>query len=231
MTEPRGNKRGCPSCAHLSFCVLSAASPEVLHRAPLFMKQLSFDPGETIFHGETLTPSWVILCQGKAKLVLRTRDGRQLLLWYCRPGDLLVDTTRRMVPCAALAVTLARVALLPGDGVARLMLAYPEVLAEVNRRLVLEKVRLLRRLADLAYGSTRGRLVRVLLELREEHGVAEEGRVRIDLPFSLSDLAAMIGASRQATSKELRVLCQRGLLQVQWPWIFLADEPSLCQFQ
>ncbi len=56
---------------------------------------------------------------------------------------------------------------------------------------------------DLTYASTRQRLVRALLELGDEHGEAEGGGVRIDIPLSLRDLAEMIGgllARRRAES-------------------------------
>lgn len=223
-TEPRGNERQCSSCIGLSFCVLSTVSPEVLHLASLSSRQLTFNPGDTIFQGETLAPGWVILCHGKARLYLRMHDGKQLLLRFCRPGDLLADPTRGAVPYAASAVTPARVAFLSENDVAGLIQAHPEVLAEVTRRLAQERKWLLRRLVDFAYGSTRGRLARVLLELGEEHGVAEDGEVRIDLPLSLSDLAAMIGASRQATSKELQFLRQKRLIRLRWPWITLTNK-------
>lgn len=103
----------------------------------------------------------------------------------------------------------------------------PEVFFEVSRKLDEKQDQLILRLADLPYESVRARLVRVLLELGEEHGVAEEGRLRIDVPLSLSDLAEMIGATRQATSKELQVLRGKGLIEVAWPWIFLSNSEGL----
>ncbi len=87
----------------------------------------------------------------------------------------------------------------------------------------------MRRLVDLAYAGTRQRLVRVLLELGEEHGAAEGDEVRIDIPLSLRDLAEMIGASRQATCKELQLLRAKGLIEVVWPRVFLSDLEHLRQ--
>ncbi|HPD06410.1 MAG TPA: helix-turn-helix domain-containing protein [Candidatus Bipolaricaulis sp.] len=83
---------------------------------------------------------------------------------------------------------------------------------------------------DLAYGSTRKRLVRVLLGLGEEHGAPEGGGVRIDIPLSLRDLAEMIGAARPTTSGELQALARRGLIKLAWPTVFLLDPNGLRRF-
>ncbi|MBC7170279.1 winged helix-turn-helix domain-containing protein [Candidatus Bipolaricaulota bacterium] len=97
--------------------------------------------------------------------------------------------------------------------------------------MTVSKSGLTKRLVDLAYASTRRRLVRVLLELAEEQGVREGARMRINLPLSLGDLAEMIGASRQATCEELRMLRAEGLIEVAWPRVFLADVEHLRQLR
>lgn len=104
---------------------------------------------------------------------------------------------------------------------------HPELLVEANRRLAKGQSRLARRLLDLAYASARRRLVRVLLELGQEHGAPERGGVRIDVPLSLRDVAEMIGASRQTASEELQPLARQGLVKVVWPTFFLPDPQGL----
>jgi len=55
--------------------------------------------------------------------------------------------------------------------------------------------------------------------------------MRIDLPLSLGDLAEMIGASRQATCKELQLLRGEGVIEVMWPRVLLSDVERLRQLR
>lgn len=158
----------------------------------------------------------------------RERGGRQEVA-LLRPGRasrgvvlggplLLGD---RRLPCVA--------GFVPREHVLDLGRRYPELLAAAHLHWEEREHALTKRLVDLAYASVRRRLVRVLLDLAEEHGVREVAKMRIDLPLSLGDLAEMIGASRQATCEELRMLRAEGLIEVAWPKIFVADVEHLRQ--
>ena len=84
----------------------------------------------------------------------------------------------------------------------------------------------------MAYESVRARLVQVLLDfLGDSHRVQESGIVWIDIPLSLRDLAAMIGASRQRTCEELQWLRRKGLIEVKWLKGFLVNVELLYQLK
>jgi CRP-like cAMP-binding protein len=84
-------------------------------------------------------------------------------------------------------------------------------------------------LEDLVALSVQERLVRVLLELGEEHGIQEDAGLRIDLPLSLRDIAETVGCSQQTTSAALRALAKRGLVKLAWPTLFILDPGDLGQ--
>lgn len=226
---PQVVQQRCKSCEPRSRCVLSVVVPKVLDGAGLRVSWLPFGKGETIFHEATPAPGWVILCRGWVKLVVRTDRGRNLVLRVCRPGELLAGLTWVLPPYSGLAVTPCLVGFILSQDVGTLGRQHPEVLREVNRRLAEVQRRLVQRLADLAYASVRTRLVRVLLDLGEEHGEAEDDGLRISVPLSLRDLAEMIGASKQATCKELQLLRAKGLIDAVWPRVFLSDLERLRQ--
>jgi CRP/FNR family transcriptional regulator len=191
---------------------------------------MRFEEGEPLFREGTPALGWAVLCRGRAKLVARPDRGRRLLLRFCGPGELLAGSTAGTYPYSALAVTHATVAFIPGEDVAALGRRHPEVLIEANRRVAEEQRRLVQRLADLAYASVRTRLVRVLLDLGEEHGVAEDDGLRIE-PLSLTDLAEMIGAARPTTCAELRTLGRQNLIKAAWPRVYLLDPNSLRRYR
>lgn len=231
MPGPSGEKHGCMQCSSRSRCVLSAVEPEVLGILASRVQWVRFEKGGTIVHAGTLSTGWGILCHGWARLTVSTEQGKRLLLRFCGPGELLAASLSGPHGFSVTAVSHCITVFVAREHVPDLGRRYPEVLVNAHLRLEERECLLARRLVDLAYGSARQRLVRVLLELGEEHGASEGGGVRIDIPLSLRDLAEMTGASRQATCKELQLLRAKGLIEVVWPRVFLSDLERLRQFR
>jgi CRP/FNR family transcriptional regulator len=159
-----------------------------------------------------------------------TEQGKRLLLRICGPGELLSASLSGPHGSSVTAVSRCVTGFVAREHVLDLGRRYPELLLTAHLRLEERQRLLARRLADLAYTSTRRRLVRVLLELGEEHGAPEGGGVRVDIPLSLRDLAEMIGAARPTTSAELQSLARRGLIKLAWPTVFLLDRDGLRRF-
>ena len=229
MTGPNAKTFTCTSCVSRSRCVLSAVEPEILASSASRVQWGGFERGGTIIHEGTPSTGWVILCHGRARLTVSTEKGKRLHLRFYGPGELLSASLSEPHGFSVTAVSQCIIGFVAREHVLDLGRRYPELLFQVHQRFEETQRRLATRLVDLAYGSTRQRLVRVLLELGEEHGVREDTRVRIDIPVSLRDLAEMIGASRQATCKELQLLRSKELIEVAWPRVFLADIERLRQ--
>ncbi len=229
MTGPNAKTFTCTSCVSRSRCVLSAVEPEVLASSASRVQWVGFERGGPIVHEGTPSTGWVILCHGRARLTVSTEQGKRLLLRFCSPGELIVSSLPVTHHISATAVSPSVVRFVAGETVYDLGRRYPEALLAAHHWLTQEQGRLVRQLVGLAYASARRRLVRVLLELGEEHGAAEQSGVRIDIPLSLRDLAEMIGASRQATCKELQLLRAKGVIEVVWPRVLLSDVERLRQ--
>jgi CRP-like cAMP-binding protein len=56
-----------------------------------------------------------------------------------------------------------------------------------------------------------------------------DGSVRLDAPLTQSDLAAMIGATRQSVNKLLGEFEEEGLLRLERDSIVVADVPALAR--
>lgn len=227
MVDLKATETDCCSCGYRSSCVLSAVDPEVLAGLAPRIQRVRFGSGETILHEGVPSTGWVILCHGRTRLTVSTEQGKRLLLRVCGPGELLSGSLSGPHGSSVAAASCSTVGFVRREHVLELGRRYPELLFQVHHRFNEIQRHLATRLVDLAYGSTRQRLVRVLLELAEEHRAAEGGGVRIDLPLSLRDLAEMIGAARPTTSGELQALARRGLVRLAWPTVFLLDPDGL----
>jgi len=227
MTEPNATRPSCLSCMSRSRCVLSAVEPEALGSSASRVQWVRFEKGATIIHEGTPSTGWVILCHGWARLTVSTEQGKRLLLRFYGPGELLAASLSGPHGSSVTAVSCCATGFVAREHVLDLGRRYPELLLKTQAQLEERQRCLARRLTDLAYGSTRQRLARVLLELGEEHRAPEGGGVRIGIPLSLRDLAETIGAARPTTSTELQALARRGLIKLAWPTVFLLDLDGL----
>ena len=84
-----------------------------------------------------------------------------------------------------------------------------------------------RKRVELGAYDTVGRVSRRLVELAEDHGVVEDGRVRITLPLSQGELAGWTGASREAVARALSLLRQEGMITTKRRRIVVIDHGAL----
>src|SRR4051812_32879842 len=151
-----------------------------------------FQRGATLMHQGEAPGRVLVIEDGRAKVTAITEDGRELVLAFSGPGDLLgelsalggsprVATVRALEPLTALAI--AR-----GEFDAFLN-ANPRV-ALVILRVVIARLRDAdRQQVEFAAYQTVTRVARRLVELAERYGERSGGGIKITLPISQEELA------------------------------------------
>lgn len=177
-----------------------------------------FARGATIMHEREVRGRVVVIESGHAKVTATTDEGKEIVLAFRGPGDLLGEvsalggeprsaTVRALEPVDGLAVAA-------GDFEAFLE-EHPRV-ALVILKVVIARLREAdRQQFEFAAYQTLGRIARRLLELTERFGEPCEAGVRISLRISQEELAGWAGASREATTKALHDLRQMGLVETE----------------
>ena len=177
------------------------------------MEENRFLRGEAIFRKDDPSDSLFALMEGLVKIVAHSEKGAGTILYILRPtdifGELLVVEERR--PFDALAVTDVLAGVLSREDFIDL-LAIP--------RVGLNFIRILsRRLAHVEKGATEfrhtrsyQRLAKVLLQICGEHGVDTPGGVMLRLSLTHSDLADMIGTTRETVTNQLNRFHRMGLV-------------------
>ena len=93
-----------------------------------------------------------------------------------------------------------------------------------ERIIVLEE-----RLSDLAYKEVRARLASQLLRLVESEGVVTPEGHKIATRYTHQQLATMIGAKREATTRAIRALRECGAIEVRRRRIHVVDQEALAR--
>ncbi|MEV1167569.1 Crp/Fnr family transcriptional regulator [Nonomuraea sp. NPDC049784] len=173
-----------------------------------------WDRGTTVIN-EGDTSDWVlVLMEGRVKCSSHTSAGTEVVLAVRGPGALLGEMSSIDGSPRSATVT----ALEPISGI--VVRDFSSFLESHGRIAVLLMQLVTARLRDadrkrIEYGAfdTTGRVATRLLELADRYGEKTNSGVRVALPLSQDELAGWTGSSREAVSKALRTLRDRGLIE------------------
>jgi CRP-like cAMP-binding protein len=187
-----------------------------------------WERGATLM-GEGDTSDWaLVLTSGRVKVSSHTASGTEVVLAVRGPGALVGDMSALTGHPRSATVT----ALEPIEGL--VIHDFPGYLRSHGRVAVLLMQLIVSRLRDadrkrVEYGAfdTTGRVATRLVELAERFGEPTNGGVRVMLPLSQDELAGWTGASREAVSKALRSLRDRGLIETGRRRVIIYDLEGL----
>jgi CRP/FNR family transcriptional regulator, cyclic AMP receptor protein len=172
-------------------------------------RQRRYETGTALFHQGDDAGTVLVLESGRVKVTALGEGGREVVLGFCGPGELLgevsaIDGEPRSGTVTALEPVEVRA--ITGGDFRRFLERHPRV-TEILLRSVISRLRLAdRQRIDFASLDVTGRVARSLTELADTHGERVEGGVRITLPISQEELAGWTGASREAVAKSLHLL-------------------------
>ncbi|GAB2480025.1 Crp/Fnr family transcriptional regulator [Jatrophihabitans fulvus] len=192
-----------------------AALDEVAFVRRLARGQVLFVEGEPADH-------LVLIRAGSLKVHLVSAQGSDLLLALLGPGAVLGDVSLIDAgprSAGATALTDAELLAVPSDAVRAVLRSRPDALWAVAVSLAAGVRRLTGRAADLVFLDLPRRLAKLLLD-SQVAGV-------VDLPVTQTDLAAMLGVSRQSLNKGLSGFVSRGWVELGEGTVRLLDPDAL----
>lgn len=104
---------------------------------------------------------------------------------------------------------------------------YPEAGLRLSRVLADRIGVLEERLADVAYREVPARLAGALLRLVESEGVMGREGARLPTPYTHAQLASIIGANREATTRALGALRKQGAVEVRGRCVHITNLEAL----
>jgi len=176
-----------------------------------------FRKGELIFSAGVRGDDVYILEAGRVKLAQTAPGGREIILWFCFPGELfglsaVPGTGPRMV--YARACTEVRLRCIERTKFLSILMMNPRVSLELLN-LILGRLYLLSdALLNATTESAEFRLQNLLRRLGHQYGRLAGDEICVDVSLTQQDLADMIGASRQTVSGLLNRMKDAGQLRV-----------------
>jgi CRP-like cAMP-binding protein len=221
-----------------------AQAIEALRRCPLFepcpegvlievgrrLRHRHFRRNEVVFHQGDPGDALHVITDGAVKIVLPSPEGDEAIIATLRPGDFfgelaLLDGQPRSA--TATAVEPTETLSLPRDVFRELVDHHPELRDALFAALAMQLRRLTKHVEELHFLDLAGRLAARLARLGRQALPGGQGPIELDWPYTQSDLAAMIGGTRQSVNRLLAELIDDGLVQLDHERLVVADLDAL----
>jgi CRP/FNR family transcriptional regulator, cyclic AMP receptor protein len=190
----------------------------------------AFEKGQFLFHQGDIGESLFVMTEGLAKVLVTSERGDEMVLVTLRPGDTfgelaLLDGGARSASAEALEPTT--VLSLNRPTFLALLAKHPSLRETLLTSLGRVVRRLTEHAADLVFLDLHGRVAKLLVTLAEERGEKHDGAIVLDLDVTQSDLAHMVGGSRQSVNQVLHWFQGRGYLEISGRRILVARLDAL----
>ena len=204
---------------HLWACPLfDGLDPEVITRMATRARGVALARGEVLFHEGDPSDGLYVLCSGLVQVSITDADGNTLVLAVPEHGAPLGEMTLVTPdPRSATVTALEDTVLLQIETVTMVGLLGEE--PALARHLIAFLSRRLRQSNDslhrFAFDNLQRRLLQKLTELGLQHGDLHPEGLRLGRKFSQTALAEMLGVTREAVNKQLKLLQDQGDIVVE----------------
>lgn len=189
--------------------IFSTLEKDELRELAAVARRRAFEPHEVIFHRDDPGATLYVIRTGRVRIFLTSSEGQEVALALFRAGDAfgelaIFDNQPRSA--SAMAIEPVEVYTIQRADFMSIVMRRPrmalQLLATLSQRLRQTDAMV----ESLLFLDVHGRVAKKLLELAETHGVATPEGVRIEMRLTQSDLAALVGASRESVNKVMSYL-------------------------
>jgi CRP/FNR family transcriptional regulator/CRP/FNR family cyclic AMP-dependent transcriptional regulator len=198
--------------------IFSTLEKDELRELAAVARRRAFEPHEVIFHRDDPGSTLYVIRTGRVRIFLTSSEGQEVALALFRAGDAfgelaLFDGQSRSA--SAMAIESVEVYTIQRADFISIVMRRPRMALQLLGTLA-ERLRQTDAMVEsLLFLDVHGRVAKKLLELAETHGVATPEGVRIEMRLTQSDLAALVGASRESVNKVMSYLLAKRYVAVE----------------
>jgi len=188
------------------------------------------ESGQCIYQFGDLADRVYILKSGRIKVTRASSDGKEFILYFISPGEIfgeLAITGMERRSGTATVVDDAFICTIDRRHFESFMMRHPAVSLDVARVIGCRKERTEKRVLDLISKDVRTRLANILAELARDYGTRDSRGVCIDLRLTQSDLAQLVGSTRETTSTVFNEFRRSELVDSEGKTVWVLDPEAL----
>ena len=185
--------------------------------------------GEFAFRVDERKRGAYVLLHGRLKFFRLTPDGREVILWFCFPGEVFGMSE---VPAAkgrrvnVEACEDSEISIVADAAFNRFLDEHP-VAARLCRRTMAARLGMLTNtLVNLVADDAYARVAKLVMHLGAHHGTKLNGAITLEVVLTHQEIADMTGVNRQTVTRVLGDLRRKRILSIQRRRIRI-DNPAL----
>ena len=155
------------------------------------------------------------LKRGFVRVYSISKVGEELTLIIFKRGDffpLVWAINNAVVDYYVEAMTACELARVPREEFVKFVKENPDVNFELTSRMLLRFLGLMRRMEYLVFGNANNKVASILLICAERFGKKAGLQIIIEVPLTHSDIASLVGLTRETASIEMKKLENKGLI-------------------
>ena len=189
-----------------------------------------FREGEAIFQQGDPGQMLYLVEAGQVRIYVQDEEGQETSVTLCGPGDMfgelaVIDEMPRSASALAMADTVVHI--LSRDRLREHMRNSPQLALNFLKALSVRVRYSTHQVESLTLFDVPSRLARKLLELAQQHGSVVPEGVRINLTLNQTDLAGLVGATRESINKTLGVFRRQGIILAEQGRLTILDPDAL----
>jgi CRP/FNR family cyclic AMP-dependent transcriptional regulator len=201
---------------------------KTLHHLAKDARQRRFDPGDIICYQGDPGSTCHIITKGQVRVFVIGEDGRELSVRIMGPGEIIgemaiLESLPRSASVEALDRTLTLE--LDQDALLQCLQESPRLALNLLQSLSSRLRTSTAEAKELASLTVVERLMRRLQQLAELSRKPVPDGVRVMIPMTQQELAALVGTSRESVNRALVRLRRESKVRLEQGWIVLLDRP------
>lgn len=216
----------CMSCKLRKPDFFCEFSPVILKAFQMIKRTYSHEKGTTLFLQGQPAIGLYMLCQGRVKLSICSKDGKAVILRIAEAGDILGLSSAiagETSHATAVAIERCQVNFVPKDDFVRLMKQYSEVSLSAARQLARNYHLAFEQITSLALSnSSAERLATLLLGWSRTNGNGNP-HAGLRMTYTHEEIAAMIGTSRETVTRLLNGFKRSNLISISGSDLYIHD--------
>lgn len=221
---------GCDDCDRRSSSFFCAVSEIAFAHLKSIKTSYFYPRGSTILMEGQPARGVFLLCTGRVKLSTCSEDGKSIILRVSEAGEALglsAVFASAAYEKTAQAIVDSTVSFIPKEDFLRFVRTHHEAALAALKQLSSNYHQAHMQVCSLGLSSSAAdKLARLLLQWCESSG-SNGGPVRIRWSYTHSDIAEMIGSSRETVTRLLGSFRDRGLIRFSRSELFVPDKKRL----
>jgi CRP-like cAMP-binding protein len=222
------SKPACRSCAHAEqgLCApLCLATSDEAERA---LRNRTYKARALIHKRGDRSEHVAVLCEGMAIEYIQLANGRRQIVALAAPGTVLYWAWGKAAETSVLALTEARVTLIPLSYITRSVAQNPALFVQIARTLDARRQEVCELAADIGRRNASERVCRLLLRMLRGNQVAlGDNEALLRMPLKRKEIADFLGLTTTHLTRVLASLRAQGLLNVRGSVYALNDVAGL----